>query len=38
MSAVEFVWWLGFATLMMYFGAIIYILTGVALSYYRRRK
>ena len=38
MNLSEFVFWLGSATLLMYFGAVIYILTGVALAYYRRRK
>lgn len=38
MSGIDFIWWLGFMALLMYLGAIIYIFTGMALAYYRKRK
>lgn len=38
MSVVDLIWWLGFMTLLVYLGVVIYIFTGMALAYYRRRK
>lgn len=38
MMLSDIVWWTGVAALMMYFGAASYILAGVAIAYYRRRK
>lgn len=38
MSVSDIVWWTGFSALLMYLGAIIYIFTGMALAYYRKRK
>lgn len=38
MNGADLIWWLGVMAFLMYLGAVIYIFTGMALAYYRRRK